>query len=1120
MASFSAEQDTTGVRLSGRVRRKPQSIYDTNEGSTSEKRRLQDDEDDEEDSDESSEDGEPDEEELREIRAKQRRQKASTNRAPPQKRVKTNGTTDLAFRTVKRKAGTKATGVSSLDAESAGGIFAEVFAHNADAEAIVSQWLSRFEQHEASALAEIVNFVLRAAGCTSTVTEEHVEDPDNITSVITDLQDEFQATDPTDYPLSKKGRTASTVKQGVAGLLEALVRSIAQTGALFDAPILMENIQVWFVTMSTAANRPFRHTATVVSLVTMTALAQVAQDVANDATKSRQQADTEAKKSTKNKARVQDIEKKAQQAAERQEAVEATLNDWFNTVFVHRYKDIDPAIRQECAAALGQWITILPHIFLGGEHLRYLGWMLSDLNHAVRTEAVKQLVRLYKDPSMTSGLRSFSEKFRVRVVEMATSDADTSVRALAIELLNQLRDNEWLMLDDIDTIGRLIFDADVRVRKATAAFLAGGMEDVCAQKIEKELGGRETLLSTLPDPQDDYGTPRIEWLKLKCVAETLQAYDTESTLPDHVQRSREHGGLVLHIGPNGSRFALAADALYDRVPEIQLWRVVAGYLLFDTSTTRKKRTSQDASTVLKQACKLENGEERSLLDVLCASVKRSITDAVERLNASKPKLSAQQKAGLRDEIEESARDLLIIIQKLFERYGDDSESASIVLRIQQVMVDIPTDLAQDPRAYEVLLEKDKRQFLSHVSNDIPETAAHAILQAKERGNEDAVADMIAGLYDGLVQSLVQSLDGEDVETRGSASLDLLADINDTVRRLVDLAKISDPSGAVDNSSAVSTANGDSSVQAPIDLIIGLVARAQQSTHRDASTASERLEDELAQRAGEFGLFYFRWKYRMIKQRVEGPHSSDIPYDELEALAGRHDKYARTLTSILHNRRPRDIIYTQVAELCIDIHIASTTLESVKRGPNVSDDYTVFIMDLDDDVQKNIMKAFAGAEAAYVSLANKRLAAQDNEEVTRFDDDPVSDSEDESTSISKPGKLKSEERLVATLFAEQRLCVLTREIILAVLAGLMDRRTTRARVERNKNVLGHTFKAVCEFFDHGKPTKKQSTSKNAAKRAVNGDTGKKSRKSHALVAESEEDDEIEDAVYPSGNGVEI
>lgn len=48
------------------------------------------------------------------------------------------------------------------------------------------------------------------------------------------------------------------------------------------------------------------------------------------------------------------------------------------SIFVHRFRDIDPAIRALCIEKLGEWLVALPDKWLDDKRLKYLGWTLND----------------------------------------------------------------------------------------------------------------------------------------------------------------------------------------------------------------------------------------------------------------------------------------------------------------------------------------------------------------------------------------------------------------------------------------------------------------------------------------------------------------------------------------------------------------------------------------------------------------------------------------------------------------------------------------------------------------------------------------------------------------------
>ncbi len=59
-------------------------------------------------------------------------------------------------------------------------------------EDVAQQWLNRYKDNNPASMAELVNFVLRSAGCNIEVSEDDINDTDNIDGRIGDLQQEFQ----------------------------------------------------------------------------------------------------------------------------------------------------------------------------------------------------------------------------------------------------------------------------------------------------------------------------------------------------------------------------------------------------------------------------------------------------------------------------------------------------------------------------------------------------------------------------------------------------------------------------------------------------------------------------------------------------------------------------------------------------------------------------------------------------------------------------------------------------------------------------------------------------------------------------------------------------------------
>lgn len=70
---------------------------------------------------------------------------------------------------------------------------ADVFQSGDPSEDVVTRWLSAYNEDNFSALADLVNLVLRCAGCSIGITSDDVNDEDNVMNKLIDIQEEHQA---------------------------------------------------------------------------------------------------------------------------------------------------------------------------------------------------------------------------------------------------------------------------------------------------------------------------------------------------------------------------------------------------------------------------------------------------------------------------------------------------------------------------------------------------------------------------------------------------------------------------------------------------------------------------------------------------------------------------------------------------------------------------------------------------------------------------------------------------------------------------------------------------------------------------------------------------------------
>ncbi|EME48128.1 hypothetical protein DOTSEDRAFT_147348 [Dothistroma septosporum NZE10] len=1092
------------------------------------------DEEEDEDDDEDPEDDEPAEEEIREKAKRVRKPKSSAPKKPSQKRPKANGTTTLPLRTAakmpaRKRAPKKAKVADSADAEAAGGLYAELFGRGTTIEEVVAGWLQAFKEHEARALADVINFVLKSAGCNSKLSEHDIEDPDSAAAKLTDLQDEYQATEPSDYPIIAKGKNAASFKASMCGLIHALIKSVGARGELMTEPELIENIHVWLSTMSSASNRSFRHTGAVCCLSVLSALCEITKDLAQKAAENARHAENERKKGKGvNKERVKNIEQKAKNAHKELQFAEALLKDWFDTVFIHRYRDVDPAVRRDCIEALGDWIMTYPDHFFDGQHLRYMGWLLSDENTAARGEVVKTLIHLYSEEGRIGGLKTFTERFRARLVEIATADSDLHIQVLAIELIEVLRKNDLLEPDDIDAVGRLIFHENTRVRKAVAGFFSSNVDDLYSSKLD-ELGGIDALEEVLSEASaDNFDSPRIGWLRYKSLAEMLHAYDQDVNLPNDLERSTADGALILHAAGVDSRFTLAADFLYDSIDDLQDWQALSGYLLFDHSANRANGVANDTLSQLKHECTLTENEEVVLLEALIAVVRRSLTDLVEKLTGPKSKPSKKQKEELQDDQDEAVRNLSEATPKLLKKFGDVPNTAGAVLRLGGVLA-LPSlqGLRQDSAGSAALLDALRQQFMAHGTDEVLGPATASILHALSYDELDESAlEKVNSLWEDVVSNLAELLTVENVMVRGTSSHEELQALSNNLLRIVRLATVSNCIQALEDASVSGTFKAiDKTYNGAIDFIIDLILRAtpsSSSTDVDADDAA--LEDLVATRAAEAALWYFRWNISSVMTALKAGNAANTDMTALEPLAERHTAYSDNLATVMNSRRATDPVCHAMTICMLELYTNSAVLRTATVSPNVSDTYTVLILDMDADHEKAIMKVFVTAEKEFAKLTGKKLEEPVSEVVDDdadidadpVDDKPLSDDEDEDETQpqTQASQQKRDEKLIKPIIAEQRLCVLSAKLVHAITAGVINATATRKRIERNRTKLGPNFKEVLAYLENNSLIKKQTKAKPKpkAKPAVTNGTSKTTKaspKSNAIVADDEMSDDIED-----------
>ncbi|KAJ4306259.1 cohesin complex subunit [Collariella sp. IMI 366227] len=731
------------------------------------------------------------------------------------------------------------------------GLYADIFASGDSSDKVATEWYHKYQADDTAAVTDLVNCILLSAGCDQQVTHDDIRDPENCSNRLADLQNVYTEEGITDYPLISRAKSSKSFRDLLVGFFRSLVTVLHETDVLYKDSALMENIARWVASMSSSTLRPFRHTATTVALAMEAALVEVAKKLDDRITKMTQQVDAEKSRKGKNKDRLAVIQQNLEEAEQNRQLCQDQIADFFETVFVHRYRDIDAKIRTECVEALGTWIWNLPTFFMEPEYLRYLGWMLSDITPQTRHEVLKQLARILKRDAEKLG--HFIDRFRPRLVEMATKDADVSVRVSAISLIQILKETGMLEPDEIDSIGRLIFDGELRVRRAVIDFFAGCVNDSIETKIE-EMGGADAVDELFGDDEDDdYFSPRRDWISIKCLAELLVAYDTQleeenQTLP---VRGLDIATEVVQAVAPETRISFASQVLYEKIDQVKNWELLSGYLLYDHTTSTKsksasKRTSNE--TALKNAVAPEGREESVLLEVLASAVRLSLASASEGDRSRR-----KQRPDAGDGAEDSAVHLAGIIPRLLNKYGADASTAVIVLRLEHSLpLDVFQQLRQDSTTYSRLLDEICTQFDRHVDRGVLAEATAALLHARKYDELEEMTDSkISELWETVINALRQFDKAQELGGRGNMDPAAITQFGNILLKISKLSSIAD---CIEVLEAPGTS--PDSPEPVINLLIHTIARGKLDL---VDEALDDLEDEAVSYAIQATNFYFLWK---------------------------------------------------------------------------------------------------------------------------------------------------------------------------------------------------------------------------------------------------------------------
>jgi cohesin complex subunit SA-1/2 len=1149
-------------RKSGRVHRRPDMFAEeehagsilTN-GSAKRKRisiiTAEDVEDDEETSEDEEDDSEPDEEEVREKRRNQRKRPKTSKPAPKRSQAKPSTTLAIRSANVPSRPASKSAKIQKARARQSQvnkeGLYAEVFGRGQTAEEAANTWLSSVRKDNVVAIRDLVNFIFESIGCDVKIASSDVEDIDNVPSKLSDvLEEQYSHGQSAEYPLVSKSRQFAEFKTVLVDFFKAVIQALHDSSILYDQLAVYDNIHVWVATMTGAKYRPFRHTATVISLAMCSALCTLPADIQKRAADYKRQLAAEKKKRSSNKARLASVQEELKAEEKKLEIIDALLRDAFDTVYVHRYRDVDEKVRVECVAALGGWIDKYSTMFLEGQYLRYLGWVMSDPNSATRLEVIRQVKKLFSDKNVAA-LRAFTERFRSRMVEMGARDADVSVRVESVDLLDRLRLHELLEPDDIDTVGRLIFDAEPRVRKAVGKFFVASIDDLYNTLTED--WDNDQYNDALPpmDEADDLMAASQSWVKFKCLAQTLTSYDARS---ESAESPETNVRTLASTDDAESRYMLATQSLYPHFKDLEHWESLAAYLLYDHSSISADSEDDDIAQAVQGTYKLNDGEETVLLDVLYYSVKMYLTSVLDLARDKKGRTNATQD-NIKQKQETAAHNLSTIVPQLLSRYGSTPQAAASILRLEQLLdADLISDLQGGEATYSGLLDDIDKQFSSHSDRKVLAEASRALRVARTfEQSKDAATTKVQEMWTEVIANLQRLLKGRTLNTRGSLEYNIMKELVNICVRTANLAGVSDCSSILEQSFPQSkkgkTKAGSWESGTVLELFLKLVARGIPDD--DTTDGINELEDQISVAVITTLSFYFRWKVVALKQAVEANDARSLSTPRIVGLGVKRSSFVEALTPVITNRLPLDPVRFNAVLTTLDVFTLFATTKHLQPKPGkgeLDEDVAVNVASLTAKIPETLLAefliTFERAEKTFArrtrrkltdskkkSGSDRRARTTDIEEPTQEEiEKPPEDSDDEDNASDNASDSEDDgaedlagsrdAKKQAALVAEQSLCEVSSKLVLALIAGVLeDPKFVRERLMLNRGKLGKSYAGVVAYLDE----KKEKKAKVDGKQTGGAGAAKGKAKSKDIITEEMEleEDRIVDGDDEDGEG---
>lgn len=484
------------------------------------------------------------------------------------------------------------------------------------------EWIEEYVENEennkdSELIAALVNLLLRSCGCIYLLQPHDLVNLESAAETIGELTIAFEKQQYHEYPFISNNKDLKFFRKNVCEFFEDLIYLAHEKGLLYRAKQddedhdsddddetlltapLMNKILTWLTSLSSCTVRPLRHISTTILLTIQTKLCDIVVTMTTTLEKYQRQL-SNITNNSKHKGNKKPRNNKADAVSKnihiyhnQKETIYEYFGEITETTFIHRYRDVDASIRQECLKQLGQWMVTYPDFFFQSSYLRYFGWLLSDPSNHVRAEVTKVLLKLYKNASngnqnMSIGFRQFTERFKKQLINMSRKDSDFNVKHNLISICCELLKIGFLEEGDNLQICQIFFylldfgsgfghSSDEKLKMELSRFI--NLVNLESTKIELEKYSIFTENYESPQFGSEHGKLDInDCLKTKNLIKFLKT-SYNSYLKNKPTIESEF--------PNNRNFtpiATVFKSLYRLPSYAKSWEFLVRYLLFDLSS--------------------------------------------------------------------------------------------------------------------------------------------------------------------------------------------------------------------------------------------------------------------------------------------------------------------------------------------------------------------------------------------------------------------------------------------------------------------------------------------------------------------------------------------------------